>query len=72
MSDDEYNSKPISLFTFAVMDTDGKHLGKEEIRTMDIQMSKENAIKLVAMLNKDLDSNMPGAISFRLRGRLIL
>jgi hypothetical protein len=52
------------------MATDGEHHGIDAERTIDVHLSKIEAKKLVELLKNS--DKLPGTISFRLKGRLIL
>ncbi len=67
----DYRVKPITLYVSEISEADGEHHGQEMERIIDVELSKPDARKLIAILQKNIDT-IPGSKTFRLKGRLIL
>lgn len=70
----KYNARPMTLYVNAdgISEIDLAHLGVEAERIIDVQLSEIDAQKLFELLRRKLNVEVYGAVTFRLRGRLVL
>lgn len=71
MTKKEYVPKPMTFYVSNISEADGEHFGQEMERIIDVSISNEQAVQLIRLLSKNVDS-FPGTRTFRLKGRLIL
>lgn len=65
---------PIFLYVSAggVSEITLDRLGVEVERVIDVEVNKQDAKKLLDMLNKAIEQDLPGTIAFRLTGKLVV
>lgn len=72
MEKPSYTPKPMMLYVSKVSEADAEHFGTQVEMIVDVQMSEIDAKRLRDMLTEKLNVEVYGALSFRLKGRLIL
>jgi len=60
------------FYVTKISETDAEHFGVDVEMTIDVQLSELDAKRLREMLQSKLNVEVFGAVSFRLKGRLIL
>lgn len=69
-----YRTKPMTLYVFpnGISEVTPEHFGVDAERVIDIELNENDAVRLRDYLQERLNVEVYGAISFRLRGRLVI
>lgn len=69
-----YRNKPITLYVApgGISEIDISHWGKQVERVIDVELTEQDANKLMDLLKKKIDEGVKGSVTFSLHGRLVI